>query len=82
MSLNISRIPTICSVIGYSSVYTTVVAREYSVLSTQFNTCPPYFKVESKITHDFAAQCSMFCNLFTVNKGSPNWSILLSKCNI
>ena len=37
-----------------------VVVHEYSVLSTQFNTCLPYFKVESKITHDFMAQCSMF----------------------
>ena len=35
-------------------------AREYSVLSTYFNTCLPYFKEESKITRDFAAQCSMF----------------------
>jgi len=25
-----------------------------------FNTCPPYFKVESKITRDFEAQCSLF----------------------
>jgi len=30
------------------------------VLSTRFNTCPPYFKVESKITRDFAAQSSLF----------------------
>ena len=29
------------------------------VLSTRFNICPPYFKVESKITRDFAAQCSI-----------------------
>ena len=25
-------------------------------MSTRFNTCPPYFKVESKITRDFEAQ--------------------------
>jgi len=36
-----------------------LVAREYYLLSTWFNT-PSYFKVESKITRDFAAQCSMF----------------------
>jgi len=30
------------------------------VLSTRFNTCLPYFKVESKITRDFEAQCSLF----------------------
>jgi len=49
--------PTIGSVIGHSCVKTTVVARENPVLSTQLNTCPPYFKVESKITRDFEAQC-------------------------
>jgi len=37
-----------------------IVARAYSVLSTRFITCPPYFKVESKIARDFAAQCSLF----------------------
>ena len=36
-----------------------VVAREYSALSTRFNTCPPYFKGESKITRDLVAQYSM-----------------------
>ena len=41
-------------------VYTTLFTREYSVLSTRFNTCPPYFKVESKITRDFAVQYSLF----------------------
>jgi len=54
-SLDIWPVPTNGSVIGYSCVWTTVVAREYSVLSTQFYTCPPYFKVESKITNDFTA---------------------------
>ena len=28
--------------------------------NTRFNTCSFYFKVESKITRDFAAQCSLF----------------------
>ena len=37
-----------------------VVAREYSVLSIWFNTCPPYFMVGSKITRDTEAKCSMF----------------------
>ena len=37
-----------------------VVASENSLLLTRFNTCPLYFKVESKITRDFAAQCSLF----------------------
>jgi len=35
-------------------------ARGYSVLSTRFNTRSPYFNVESKITRDFEAQCSLF----------------------
>ena len=48
------------SVIGYSCVKTMVVVHEYSVLLTRFNTCPSYFKVESKITRDFKAQCSLF----------------------
>ena len=39
---------------------TPVVAHEDSVFSTRFNTCAPYFKVESKITRDFEAQCSLF----------------------
>jgi len=42
-----------------------VVARDYSVLSTQFNTRLPYFKVESKITRDFEAQCSLFTYTLT-----------------
>jgi len=37
-----------------------LVAREYYLLSTRYKTCLSYFKVESKITRDFAAQCSMF----------------------
>ena len=37
-----------------------IVADEYSFLSTRFTTCLPYFKVESKITRDFEAQCSLF----------------------
>ena len=37
-----------------------IVAHEYTALSTRFNTCLPYFKVESKITRDLEAQCSMF----------------------
>ena len=40
---------------------TTVVTCEHYLLSTRFNTCPPYFKVESKITHDFTAQCTLRC---------------------
>jgi len=32
----------------------------HDTFSTHFNTCPPYLKVESKITRDFEAQCSMF----------------------
>ena len=60
LSLDIWPIPTKGSVKGYSCVWTTVVARKDSVLSTRFNTCLPYFKVESKITRDFAAQCSLF----------------------
>ena len=32
---------------------------EHYFLSTRFNTCPPYVKVESKIKSDFAAQCSL-----------------------
>ena len=48
LTLNIWHISIMDRVIGYSCVYTTVVAREYSVLLTRFNTCPPYFKVESK----------------------------------
>ena len=70
-SLNLASwlIPSLDSVIWYSCVPTTVVAREHSVLSTRFNTCPPIFQVTSKITHDFAAQCSMFtCNLTTVSE--------------
>ena len=64
-------IPTISSVIGYSCVWTTVVAREYLVLSTWFNTqCPPYFKVVSKITREFEAQCSLFT--YTVNCSHVN----------
>jgi len=59
LSLEIWPIPNIDSVIGYSYV-PRVVPREYSVLSTGFNNCPLYFKVQSKITRDFAAQCSMF----------------------
>jgi len=30
------------------------------VLLSRFNTCPPYFKVESSITRDFVALCSLF----------------------
>ena len=30
------------------------------MLLSRFNTCTPYFKVESKITLDFEAQCSLF----------------------
>jgi len=48
MSIDIWLIPTIGSVIGYACVWTTVVAREFSVLSTLFNTYPSYLKVESK----------------------------------
>ena len=60
-------IPNINVVIGYSCVLTRVVSHEYSLPSTGFNTCPPYFKVESKITRDFAAQCSMFtCRCFVM----------------
>ena len=44
------------SVIGYSSVWTKVVSSEFAVLLRRFNACPPYFKVASKITRDFAAQ--------------------------
>jgi len=36
-----------------------VDARENSVLSTRFNTCLSYFKVESKIIRDIEAQCSL-----------------------
>ena len=39
------------------------------MLLTQFKTCPPYFKVESKITCDFAAQCSMFTYSIMFSKG-------------
>ena len=42
------------------SVLLCVVAREYSVLSIRFNTCPPFFTVESKITREFEAQCLLF----------------------
>ena len=45
LSLGIWPIPNIDSVIGYYCVQTTVVACDYSVLSTGFNTCPPYSKV-------------------------------------
>ena len=31
-----------------------------TMLLSRFNTCTPYFKVESKITLDFEAQCSLF----------------------
>ena len=55
LSLDSWPISTLGSAIGYSCVLTTVVAREYSVLSTRFNTCPPYVKVDSKITSDFKA---------------------------
>jgi len=34
-----------------------VVSCDYSVLLAGLNACPPYFKVESKLTHDFVAQC-------------------------
>ena len=60
MSIDIWPVPSISSVIGYSCLKTTVVARGYSVISTRFNTCPPSFKVESKIAYDFEAQCSLF----------------------
>jgi len=51
-------------------VWTTVVARGISGLTTRFNTCPPYNKVESKITLDFGAQCSMFTDTYIPqNKG-------------
>ena len=49
-------IPTKSSKIGYSCVRTMVVVRKKNVLSKRFNTCPPYFKEESKITRDLAAQ--------------------------
>jgi len=35
------------------------VARKDLVLTYRFNTCPPYLKVESKSTRDFAPQCSL-----------------------
>jgi len=62
MSLEIWHIPTIVSVVGYSCVWTTVgsCSCDYSVLSTWFNTCLPYFKVKTKITLEFAAICSLF----------------------
>ena len=36
------------------------IARGYSVLLAGLSTCPPYLQVESKLTPDFAAQCSLF----------------------
>ena len=57
LRLDIWSIPNIASVIGYSCVWTKIVACVNSVLSTRFNTCPPYFKVESIMTRDFEAQC-------------------------
>ena len=45
MSIDIWLIPTIDSVIGYACVWTTVVAPEFSVLLTLFNTYPSYLKV-------------------------------------
>ena len=60
LSLYIWHIPIKGSVIAYSCESTAVVSHEYSVLSTGFNNCQPYFKEESKITRDLAAQCSLF----------------------
>ena len=60
LSLDILAYPNHRQRYRYSCLQTTVVAREYAMLSTRFNTCPPYFKVESKITRDVAAQCSLF----------------------
>ena len=41
LSVDSWPIPPIGSVIGYSCVYTSVISREFSMLSTEFNTCPP-----------------------------------------
>jgi len=41
LGLDIWPIPTLASVRGYSCMWTQVDAREYSVLSTRFNTCLP-----------------------------------------
>jgi len=57
-----------------------VIVRVYSVLSTRLNTCPPYFKVESKIARDFAPQCSMFTYIqvrIIVNKWLWTWLEIL-----
>jgi len=53
MSLDSLPIPTLASFRGYSCVWTMVDDRKYSVLTTRFNTCLTYFKVESKNTRDF-----------------------------
>ena len=64
LSLDIWPIPTIGNVIGYSCVWTMVVAHENSMLSTRFNTCPPYFKVESlsfKVKIDMNSRLNARC---------------------
>ena len=48
------------------------------MLSTGFNTFPPYFKVESKITRDFAANARCLPIIISLNLG--NSSVYYSKC--
>ena len=44
-----------------------VVVREYSVFLTELNMGPPYFKLEYKLTLDFATQCSLFTYTVDIN---------------
>ena len=77
LSLNTWPDPTIGSVIGSSCVWTRIVACDNSVLSSRFNTCPPYFKVESKVTRDFGVQSSMFT--YTVNLDVLGFAIVVNE---
>ena len=59
LHLDIWPVPTIGIVIGSCVCRQRWFLYQYSLLKNWFNTCPPYFQVESKTTRDFAAQCSL-----------------------
>ena len=59
------------------------------MISTRFNTGPPSFKIECKITRDFAAQCSMFnfkswhqINTTLRNKAYRTWCQLILQLTV
>ena len=57
LSFDIWPVPTIGRVIGYSCVWTMVVAREYAVLSTRFDSCASFLKlhVTSRLNASYVA---------------------------